>query len=119
MAGKISPSNTRVQIYYTWSNTRVQNSVLVTALVYSDFKILVRLTHGDNGPRSQMEGLQNGLTIMKKKEVAKKKNIDQISVMQLSQLSDGMLDHNRINYLSSSRCTIANWTCKCTNLVAK
>ena len=33
MAGKISPSNTRVQIYYTWSNTRVQNSVLVTALI--------------------------------------------------------------------------------------
>ena len=27
----------------------------------SDFKILVQLTHGDNGPRSQMEGLQNGL----------------------------------------------------------
>ena len=27
------PSNTRVQIYYTWSNTRVQIFVLVTALV--------------------------------------------------------------------------------------
>ena len=26
------PSNTRVQIYYTWSNTRVQIFVLVTAL---------------------------------------------------------------------------------------
>ena len=34
--------------------------------VYSDFQILVRLTHGDNhdnGPRSQMEGLQNGLVM--------------------------------------------------------
>ena len=31
--------------------------------VYSDFKMLVRLTHGDKGPRSQMEGLQNGLVI--------------------------------------------------------
>ena len=28
---------------------------------YSDFKVRDRLTHGDNGPRSQMEGLQNGL----------------------------------------------------------
>ena len=29
--------------------------------MYSDFKIRVRLTNGDNGPRSQMDGLQNGL----------------------------------------------------------
>ena len=44
MAGKISPSNTRVQIYYAWSNTRVQNSVLVTALLNTQgsyFKICV------------------------------------------------------------------------------